>query len=154
HHRARQASIAKSLQEGLTFLFRQKIILSAISLDLFAVLFGGAVAMLPIFASEILKVGPKGLGLLRAAPAAGAVLMSVVLTRMGPFEKAGKAMLYSVALFGGCMIGFGLSSSFPLSLALLALSGAVDYISVVVRHTLIQVLTPEHMLGRISAVNS
>jgi len=144
----------KSLKEGISFVLRRKVILSAISLDLFAVLFGGAVALLPIYAEEILKVGPEGLGLLRAAPAAGAVAMSIVLTHLGPFRRAGRSLLLSVTVFGLCMIGFGVSTSYPLSLALLSLSGAVDYISVVIRHTLIQVLTPERMLGRIAAVNS
>lgn len=150
----KHVSIWKSLEEGISFLLRQKVILSAITLDLFAVLFGGAVALLPIYASEILKVGPAGLGLLRAAPAAGAVVMSVILTHRGPFQRAGVALLLNVALFGVSMILFGVSTSFPLSLALLACSGAVDYVSVVIRHTLVQVLTPEHMLGRISAVNA
>ncbi len=147
-------SIWTSLREGLGFVLSQRVILSAISLDLFAVLFGGAVALLPIYADEILKVGPEGLGLLRAAPAAGAVVMSVILTHRAPFESAGRTLLVSVAAFGACMIGFGVSTSFWLSLGLLALSGAVDYISVVIRHTLVQVLTPERMLGRISSVNA
>jgi MFS family permease len=147
-------SILESLKEGISFIARQRIVLGAISLDLFAVLFGGAVALLPIFAGEILRVGPVGLGLLRAAPAAGAVVMSLALTRKGPFVKAGTSMLVSVAIFGLCMIGFGLSTSYSLSLALLALSGAVDHISVVIRHTLIQVVTPQRMLGRVVAVNN
>jgi hypothetical protein len=125
----------------------------AMTLDLFSVLFGGATALLPIFAAEILHVGPQGLGALRAAPAAGAVLTSLALAHRPPLRRAGPTLLVVVALFGVTMIGFGLSRSFPLSLALLAASGAVDMVSVVVRSNLLQLLTPEHMLGRVSSVN-
>jgi MFS family permease len=123
------------------------------TLDLFSVLFGGATALLPIFAADILHVGPKGLGILRAAPAVGAVLMSVTLAHRPPLRHAGRALLVAVALFGLSMIGFGLSRSFLLSLALLAISGMVDNVSVVVRSTLLQVMTPDHLLGRVSALN-
>jgi hypothetical protein len=132
----------------------QPIILGAMTLDLFSVLFGGATALLPIFASDILRVGPQGLGLLRAAPAAGAVVMSLIVAHGRPMTRAGRALLVNVALFGACMIAFGLSRSFALSLALLAASGMVDTISVVVRSTLLQVLTPDALLGRVAAVNA
>jgi hypothetical protein len=118
------------------------------------VLFGGAVALLPVFAAEILHVGPEGLGVLRAAPAVGAVLMSLVLAHLPPLRRAGRALLIGVALFGLSIIGFGLSRSFLLSLALLAASGMADTVSVVIRSTLLQVLTPDHLLGRVSSVNA
>jgi hypothetical protein len=107
-----------------------------------------------VFADEILKVGPQGLGILRAAPAVGAVMMSVYLAHRGPIERAGRAMLLAVAVFAVCIIGFGLSRSFELSLLLLGISGMADNISVVIRSTLLQLLTPPEMLGRVSAVNS
>jgi hypothetical protein len=129
-------------------------LLSALSLDLFSVLLGGAEALLPIFASEILHVGPQGLGILRAAPAAGAVVMSVYLAHRPSLRRAGPTLLLAVATFAGCIIGFGLSRSFYLSVALLTLSGMADNISVLVRSTLLQVLTPEHLLGRVSSVNA
>ncbi|HEU4700211.1 MAG TPA: MFS transporter [Gemmatimonadales bacterium] len=147
-------SLRESIATGLRFVFGTPVILGALTVDLFAVLFGGAVALLPIFADAILHVGPQGLGALRAAPAVGAVLMSVVLAHRAPMHRAGRAMLWAVAAFGACIIGFGLSRSFLLSLALLAASGMVDQVSVVIRSTLIQVVTPESLLGRVSAVNS
>jgi hypothetical protein len=118
------------------------------------VLFGGAVALLPVFAAEILHVGPEGLGILRAAPAVGAVLMSLGLAHRPPLRRAGRTLLVSVTLFGLCMIGFGLSRNFLLSSALLGLSGMVDTVSVVVRSTLLQVMTPDHLLGRVASVNA
>ncbi len=147
-------SVLQSLVSGVRFVRKQPVILGALTLDLFSVLFGGAVALLPIFAAEILHVGPEGLGLLRAAPAAGAVLVSVWLAHRPPLGRAGRTLLLNVALFGVAMIGFGLSRSFFLSLGLLAASGMVDTVSVVVRSTLLQVLTPDHLLGRVSAVNA
>ena len=147
-------SVRESLTSGLRFVLGNQVILGALTLDLFSVLFGGAVALLPVFAAEILHVGPQGLGLLRSAPAVGAVLMSLMLAHRRPFRRAGRALLVAVALFGLCMVGFGVSTSFPLSLALLAASGMADTVSVVVRGTLLQLLTPEHLLGRVSAVNS
>jgi MFS family permease len=145
--------ILDSLREGIAFLRHEKIILAAITLDLFAVLFGGAVALIPIYA-DILGVGPGEVGVLRAAPAAGAVLTWILLARAGPFQRAGRSLLVCVALFGVSMIAFGVSTSYPLSVVLLAVSGGVDYVSVVIRHTLVQVLTPPRMLGRIAAVNA
>ena len=147
-------SFVDSLTTGIRFVRGQPIVLGALSLDLFSVLFGGAVALLPIFAAEILHVGPEGLGVLRAAPAIGAVTMSVLLAHLPPLRQAGRTLLYSVALFGVCMIGFGLSRNFLLSIALLAASGMADTVSVVIRSTLLQVLTPSHLLGRVSAVNA
>jgi MFS family permease len=147
-------SFVESLTTGIRFVRRQPIVLGALSLDLFSVLFGGAVALLPVFAAEILHVGPQGLGVLRAAPAIGAVTMSVLLAHLPPLRQAGRTLLYSVALFGLCMIAFGLSRNFLLSIGLLAASGMADTVSVVIRSTLLQVLTPSHLLGRVSAVNA
>lgn len=147
-------SLKEKLTAGLKFVFKRKIILGAISLDLFAVLFGGAVALLPIFAAEILFVGPQGLGVLRAAPSIGAVIMAVYMTRR-PFTKnAGRNLIISIFGFGICIIVFGISKNFYLSLFILALSGGFDSVSVVVRSTIIQLMTPDNMKGRVSAVNS
>jgi len=129
-------------------------LLGALSLALFSVLFGGATALLPVFADEILHVGPQGLGLLRAAPAVGAVATSVVLAYASAFKRTGHVLLRAVAAFGLCMIAFGLSTSFVLSVAVLALGGAADMVSVFIRSTLIQTMTPTHMLGRVSSVNA
>jgi len=148
-----RAPMLSSLREGFRFLRHEPVILPAIGLDLFAVLFGGAVALLPVFAEDILRVGPRGYGVLRAAPAVGAVMMSLWLVLRPPFRRAGLAMLNAVALFGLFTIAFGLSRSFVLSVALLAASGAVDMISVVIRGTLMQVRVPPAMLGRLSAIN-
>jgi MFS family permease len=147
------ASLA-SLLAGLRFVFRRKVVLGAISLDLFAVLLGGATALLPIYARDVLHVGSWGLGLLRAAPAAGAVAMSVVLTRWPLRTRTGYRLLGAVALYGATIVVFGLSTSFLLSLAMLAVGGAADMVSVVVRQTLVQLETPDEMRGRVSAVNS
>ena len=145
--------IKESLLSGIKFVFGNQIILSAISLDLFAVLFGGAIALLPIFASDILKIGPQGLGFLRAAPAVGSILMAFYSTHYPLKKNAGRKMLIAVAAFGASMVLFGLSRSFYLSLLLLFLSGAFDCVSMIVRQTLMQTLTPEHMKGRVSAVS-
>ena len=145
--------IGVSLTSGLRFVFGEPILLSALTLDLFSVLFGGATALLPVFAAEILHTGPTGLGMLRAAPAAGAVLTSIALTRWPPFKRTGPTLLIAVAGFGACMIGFGLSRSLVLSLVLLAASGAFDMVSVVIRSLMLQARTPETLLGRVSSVN-
>jgi MFS family permease len=150
---AKADSVFESLREGIRFVFAQRLLLGAISLDLFAVLFGGAVAVLPIFAKEVLLVGPQGLGMLRAAPAVGSVLMGVTLAHLPPLRKAGRTLLVCVGAFGLLMIAFALSRVFALSLLLLAASGAVDTVSVVLRATLLQTVTPGNMLGRVSAVN-
>jgi MFS family permease len=147
-------SVLEGLITGLRFVWREPIVLAALSLDLFSVFLGGAEALLPVFASEILNVGPQGLGILRAAPAAGAVLMGVYLAHRGPIERAGRSMLIAVATFALAIIGFGLSKSFVLSALLLTISGMADNVSVVIRSTLVQLLTPPEMLGRVSAVNS
>jgi len=143
-----------SLVEGVKFLFGHKIVFSAITLDLFAVLFGGAVALLPIYATDILHVGPWGLGLLRSAPSVGALLMAVVLAHRPPLRRAGVALLWCVAGFGVATIVFGLSTWFPLSLAMLFLLGVFDNVSVVVRQTLMLTQVPDEMRGRTSAVNT
>ena len=142
-----------SLTSGLRFVIGEPVILGAMSLDLFSVLFGGATALLPVFAAEILHIGPAGLGLLRAAPAAGAVVTGIALTQWPPFQRTGRTLLLAVAGFGLCTIGFGLSRSFLLSALLLWASGACDMISVVVRSTLLQVRTPIDLMGRVSSVN-
>jgi MFS family permease len=149
---AQEGTIGANLTIGIRFLLTQPELLGAQLLDLFSVLFGGAPALLPIFASEILHTGPQGLGILRAAPAAGAVLMSVVLAHR-KLRKAGPTLFLCVGAFGLCWIVFALSRSFWLSLALLAVSGMVDNVSVVIRSTLLTLRTPEHLLGRVSAVN-
>ena len=151
---ARAENLGESLASGLKFVFKESVLLSALTLDLFSVLLGGAEALLPVFADQVLHVGPQGLGILRAAPAAGAVVASVYLAHRPPFKRAGRTLLWAVATFAMCIIGFGISRSFVLSTALLALSGMADNVSVLVRSTLLQVLTPSHMFGRVSSVNS
>ncbi len=146
--------IAEKIKAGLQFVFRNKIILAAISLDLFAVLFGGAVALLPIFADEILHAGKIGLGFLRAAPGIGAMLMAIYMTYHPIRKRMGSILLFAVAGFGLCMVLFALSTSFLLSMFLLAISGGFDSVSVIVRGTLLHTLTPENMKGRVSAVNN
>lgn len=149
-----EQGIFEKIKAGIKFVFNNQIILSAITLDLFAVLFGGAVALLPIFADDILHVGEVGLGFLRSAPAIGAVGMAVYITHHPIKKNIGKILLWCVAGFGLCMIGFSLSTSFWLSMGILVLSGMFDCVSVIVRSTLIHTLTPENMKGRVSAVNS
>lgn len=153
-YKNREESITQSLMKGIRFVFKNQLVISAISLDLFAVLFGGAVALLPIFADKILRVGPEGLGILRASPAAGAVFMAIWLAFYPPKNNAGKKLLACVAGFGLCMIAFALSKNFWLSFAVLFLSGALDNVSVVIRATIIQMFTPDEMRGRVAAVNS
>lgn len=143
-----------SILAGAQFVWTQKTLLGAISLDLFAVLLGGASALLPIYARDILHTGPEGLGLLRAAPAAGALAMSMLLLRWPIHRKVGPWLLSSVALFGLATVVFGLSEHFGVSLIALAITGAFDNISVVMRQTLVQLETPNEIRGRVSAVNS
>jgi len=138
---------------GLRFIFRSPLLLSALTLDMFAVLFAGVTALLPAVASDILHVGPIGFGVLRAAQSAGAVAMAVIGGRLPPWQRPGRALLIVVALFGACTIGFGLSTSFPLSVVLLFLCGALDNISVVIRLTLEQMVVPDEIRGRVSAVH-
>ena len=149
----RRAS-ARMVSEGLSFIWRNKLIFGAISLDLFAVLLGGAVALLPVYAREILRIGATGLGILRCAPGVGAVTMGLVIAHWPLRRRAGLAMLACVFLFGACTVAFGLSRSVVLSLIMLFLIGASDSISVIVRSTMIQLSTPDEMRGRVSAVNS
>ena len=144
----------QSVLAGLRFVFRTELILATITLDLFAVLLGGATALLPVFAKDILHVGPAGLGWLRAAPSLGALLMAVMLAHRPPLRRAGRSLLWAVGGFGAATVVFGFSTDPYLSFAMLFLTGALDNVSVVVRHTLVQVLTPDAMRGRVSAVNT
>ncbi len=138
---------------GFRFVRDNPLFLAAITLDLFGVLFGGAVALLPVFAKDILEVGPAGLGWLRAAPGVGAMVMALTTTRLPPWQRPGRVLLFVVAGFGLAMIGFGLSRSFWLSMAFLFLTGVFDNVSVVIRLTLEQIITPDHLRGRVSAIN-
>lgn len=144
----------ESVFAGVSFVWRSKLLLGATTLDLFAVLLGGATALLPMFAKDILHTGPWGLGLLRAAPAVGALLMSAALTRWPVERQVGRKLLAAVGLYGVCMLVFGLSTSLVLSMLALAVSGAADMVSVVIRSTLVQLETPDAMRGRVSAVSS
>jgi MFS family permease len=143
-----------TLLAGVRFVRHRPVVLGAISLDLFAVLLGGATALLPIFAKDILHTGPWGLGLLRAAPAVGAFTLSLVLTRLPITRHAGRVLLGAVAVYGIATIVFGFSSSFIVSLLALVIAGAGDMVSVVIRQSLVQLDTPDEMRGRVSAVNS
>ena len=144
----------RTVLAGVSFVWHRQVLLGAMSLDLFAVLLGGATALLPIYARDILHTGPEGLGLLRAAPAAGALLMSLVLMRFPLQRRVGHKLLGAVGVFGIATVVFGLSSHFGLSLLALAITGAADNVSVVMRLTLMQLETPDEMRGRVSAVNS
>lgn len=150
----REPVTAGTILAGLRFVWSHPLLLGGISLDLFAVLFGGATALLPVYAREILHVGPQGLGLLRSAPAVGALCVGLFLSRHAIRSGVGKKLLIAVAIYGICIVAFGLSRSFPLSLVLLAIAGGADTISVVVRQTLVQLETPDRMRGRVSAVNT
>jgi MFS family permease len=152
--RPEQSISWESVVAGVRFVWNTKLILATITLDLFAVLLGGATYLLPIFAIDILKVGPSGLGLLRAADAVGAVCMAMAIAHLPPMRRAGVTLLWAVAGCGVATIIFGLSQWFWLSLLMMFLVGALDNISVVVRHTLVQMLTPDEMRGRVSAVNN
>lgn len=151
--RATAGPIGESLAAGIRFVFQERIVLGALTLDLFSVLFGGAVALLPIYAAEILEVGPTGLGVLRSAPAVGAVITSAVLTHAKPFTKTGRVLLQSVAIYGLTVIVFGLSTHFLVAVVALAAGGAADMVSVFIRSTLLTTRTPPEMLGRVMAVN-
>ena len=147
-------NIFKSLAEGIRFVFNSKMLLGALSLDMFSVFFGGAVALLPIFAHDILKAGAEGLGIMRAAPAVGAVLTMFMMARYSPMGKPWRNLLLAVMGFGLSIIAFGLSKSFYLSLLFLFFGGAFDGVSVIIRSTILQLLTPDEMRGRVAAVNS
>jgi len=149
----KEPATLRTLTEGVRFVWNNQIILATITLDLFAVLLGGAVFLLPVFADR-LGVGKAGLGWMRMAPAAGAVLMALVVNHLPPMKNAGRAMLYAVAGFGAATIVFGLAPWYWLAMTALFFTGAFDQISVVVRHTLVQVLAPDAMRGRVSAVNN
>lgn len=151
---ATEARNVRALLAGIRFVWGSELLFAAITLDLFAVLFGGCTAMLPAFAENILLIGATGYGVLRAAPALGAFVMALVLAHRPPLAKPGRALLWAVAGFGVATIIFGLSENVYLSFAMLFLTGALDNISVVVRGTLMQVLTPDSMRGRVAAVNS
>lgn len=144
---------ASDVFAGFHFVRDHPLFLAAITLDLFGVLFGGAVALLPIYAKDILAVGPTGLGWLRAAPGVGALTMALVTTRLPPWQRPGRILLWVVAGFGLATIGFGLSRSFALSMVCLFLTGVFDNVSVVIRLTLEQTITPDHLRGRVSAIN-
>ncbi|MEL0215344.1 MAG: MFS transporter [Burkholderiaceae bacterium] len=144
----------KELFAGINFIWRNKTLLGAISLDLFAVLLGGATALLPIYAKDILNVGPEGLGMLRAAPALGALICALFIAQWPMKKKVGKKLFFAVGVFGISMLVFGISTSFILSLVALVLAGAADSFSVVIRMTLIQLETPDTMRGRVSSVNA
>jgi MFS family permease len=153
-HNLKDEPFLQSLSTGVKFVFGNQVILGALSLDMFAVLFGGAVAMLPVFASEILFVGPQGLGFLRAAPAFGAIIMAMILAYRPPLKKAGVNLLIMVGVFGLTIIGFAMSTNFYLSILLLVLGGMADNVSVIIRSTILQIMTPDSMRGRVAAVNS
>ena len=146
-------SVARSIREGFSYLASDRLLLSALLLDLFGVLFGGATALLPVFANEILAVGSRGFGMLRAAPAVGALAASIFLASRAPLRRAGPTLLVSTAGFGVAMVAFALSKNFALSLGLLAVSGALDMVSVVVRSTLLQLRVPGRLLGRVASIN-
>jgi MFS family permease len=157
-HRLSQAaktslSVHHSIREGFGYLAGDRLLLSALLLDLFGVLFGGATALLPVFANQILAVGSRGFGILRAAPAIGALAASVFLAARPPLRRAGRTVLTATACFGLAIIGFALSRNFALSIALLIFSGAADMVSVLVRSTLLQLRVPGHLIGRLTAIN-
>ena len=151
---AEKSATLDSVREGLRFMRDTKVILAAITLDMFAVLFGGAVALLPIYATDILKVGAQGMGIMRAAPSVGALIMAFALAHLPPMKKAGQTLLLAVTGFGVATIIFGLSTNFLLSVLMLAILGGLDNISVVIRGTLLLTQTPDEMRGRVSSVNS
>jgi predicted MFS family arabinose efflux permease len=156
-HRARPVApeeepVLESIKAGLRFVYREPVLLAAMTLDLFSVLFGGATALLPVFA-KMLQAGPQGLGILRAAPAIGSIGVGIYLAHRPPLRRTGVVLLVSVALFGASMIAFALSRNFFLSFLLLLFGGAADGVSVVIRGTLLQTRAPQHLLGRVSSVN-
>jgi MFS family permease len=151
--RSREPVSLQSLAAGVKFVWNTKIVLAAMTLDLFAVFFGGSIALLPVFRKDILNVGAVEFGWLRSAPAIGAFAAAMLIAHMPPMKRAGRSMLWAVAGFGVATVVFGLSKSFWLSFAMLAVTGALDNVSVVVRHTLVQALPPDGMRGRVAAVN-
>jgi len=152
--RTEKEGIFTSLSTGIRFVFKNQVLLGALALDMFGVLFGGAVALLPVFASEILHTGPQGLGFLRAAPALGAVIMAMRLAYHPPIYRSGIKLLWAVGGFGACIVLFAVSENFWLSIVLLAVSGMFDNVSVIIRGTILQMYTPDEMRGRVASVNS
>jgi MFS family permease len=150
----REPATWRSVLGGVEYVWRTKLVLGALALDMFAVLLGGATALLPVYAKDILQVGPTGLGALRAAPGIGALVVSLALLVLPPLRRAGSVLLWSVAGFGAATIVFGATRNYPLALAMLFLTGSLDMLSVVIRHTLVQTWTPDAMRGRVSSVNS
>jgi MFS family permease len=150
----REEGMFVSIQQGLKFVFSNQVIFGAMLLDLIAVLFGGATAMIPVFASEILNVGEQGFGFLRASPFIGSVVMALYMTKHPPLKNTGRKLLVCVACFSLCMICFALSKNFYLSLAILAISGGFDNVSVVIRATILQFYTPDEMRGRVASVST
>ena len=150
----KKESILEGLKVGLNFVFKNKMVLSALSLDLFAVLFGGAVALIPAFTDKVLHLGPEAYGLLRTAPAIGAVVMAFLMAVHPPSKKAGQALIWSVIAFGVFTILFALSTTYLMAFVMLFFTGAFDNVSVVVRHSILQLMTPDNMRGRVSAINS
>ncbi|MBT8310972.1 MAG: MFS transporter, partial [Flavobacteriaceae bacterium] len=146
--------VIQSLKEGVRFVFKTKAILGALTLDMIAVLFGGAIALLPIYAQDILKVGSEGFGVLRAAPAVGAFLTMLITAYIPITRKAGMKLLGAVFGFGICIIVFGISSIFWISVVALFFSGVTDGVSMVIRQTILQLKTPDNMRGRVASVNS
>jgi MFS family permease len=153
-HQRPGESAWRGLAAGIRFVFERKVILATITLDLFAVLLGGATALLPIFADQILHCGPVGLGWMRAAPAIGAFAMALAVAYLPPMKAAGQTLLWCVTGFGFCTILFGLSTAFWLSLLMLFLIGAFDSVSVIIRGSIVQLVTPDEMRGRVSSVNN
>jgi MFS family permease len=151
--RCREPASLRSLAAGIRFVWRTKIVLAAMTLDLFAVFFGGSIALLPVFRKDVLHVGEVEFGWLKAAPAVGAFAAAMLIAHMRPMKRAGRSMLWAVAGFGAATVVFGFSRSYWLSFAMLAVTGALDNVSVVVRHTLVQALPPDSMRGRVAAVN-
>ncbi|MBX3163708.1 MAG: MFS transporter [Bacteroidetes bacterium] len=149
----KKESVFESMKTGLKFVFKTKMLLGVISLDLFAVLFGGAVAIIPAFVDKVLGLGPEAVGLLRTAPAFGAVVCALIMAIYPPSKKAGVTMLWSVIAFGVFTILFGISTNYWLAFAMLFMTGAFDNVSVVVRHSILQLMTPDNMRGRVSAIN-
>lgn len=153
-HKKENVKVMESIREGVSFIYKTKEILGALYLDMFAVLFGGAVAMIPVFATDILKSGADGLGLLNAASDIGSIIIITILALVPLKKNQGKILLFAVAGFGVCIIGFGLSNYYWLSFMFLILSGILDGISVVIRGTIVQLKTPDHIRGRVLSVNS
>lgn len=152
--KTKEETFVESMMVGVKFVFKNKLVLSALSLDLFAVLFGGTVALVPAFTDKILHLGPEAYGLLRTAPAVGAVLMAFYMTVKPPAKNAGISLLLGVAAFGLFTIFFAVSTNYWIAFAMLLMTGAFDNISVVVRHSILQLSTPDEMRGRVAAVNS